>query len=786
MEPSKVQPSKKSSTSKWTNIQSFLILMSLLFFSTGFIESYTKRAVIDLQRRFAFDDRYSFFLNGLSDVGLACCVIFAGYYGNNLHRPKVIGIGVCITIVGLLCFVPQVQYDNFDPSNMTALHGDAAICTGTRKYYSQCDIVKKFERGSRFVSLLSLGQFLIGCGQTLWTILGLMYIDDNCDNLTKSTHFIGILISMKFFGQSIGALLGFGFGEINENLKSGLDWIGAWWLGFAIITGLLFFTAIPIFCYPRFIIKRAWIWSGYRRVPQKTTTAKRKPKSKANARGTKKNTTLKRPDKEESNVEEKEVETTSETKTENSQPETIQSSSNKDEATVIVINVENGNIFERNAFETLERDRTKVELAEEDASEKDEEEPAKTEETSLYNKKKVNETHIESQIDQTESISKVQYNGYVNEGFALESSRQELESNNITDNTIPITIEEVDESNKEETDDKNDKIKKAEPKKTKRRRRFKKYKLRDIFDYLLKLLKNPYWILIIVGTIISAFTHLAYFSNLPHYLIAVFMMEIRLAFLLSGLVFGVGTGLGIIFGLFLTTKYLKTARRFTIYIISISLTITCIAIVLLAFRCNSPEVKFYADRGIPCYCEEVEFERICTSNGTYFSACHAGCKEITNDGNYANCSSSISDKILEADKCSKECKNVGGFLFVAFILAMACGSGYIPVLSLILRTVERKQKSLSFSCVVFAATILGSIPGQASYREIIISNCNQKYLDCRDNDLCISYNTGKIVTISNLLAGGLQSVSGIFFVGLLLLLRYKKKKKSREEAKASN
>lgn len=191
MEPSKTHNSNLSLTKKWTNIKTFLFLMCVLFFSAGFIESYTKRAVVDLQRKFAIDDRYSFFLNGLSDVGLACVIVLAGYYGNNLHRPKVIGIGACLAMAGLLCFIPQVQFDDFDPANMTILHKSAAVCTMERKPYSQCGIVRKFEYHNRFVSLLSFGQFLIGCGQTLWTVLGLMFVDDNCANLNISTKYIG-------------------------------------------------------------------------------------------------------------------------------------------------------------------------------------------------------------------------------------------------------------------------------------------------------------------------------------------------------------------------------------------------------------------------------------------------------------------------------------------------------------------------------------------------------------------------------------------------------------------
>lgn len=97
---------------------------------------------------------------------------------------------------------------------------------------------------------------------------------------------------------------------------------------------------------------------------------------------------------------------------------------------------------------------------------------------------------------------------------------------------------------------------------------------------------------------------------------------------------------------------------------------------------------------------------------------------------------------------------------------------------------DKKQKSLSISCAIFLAIVLGSLPGQAAYREIINSNCNHLSRDCHDYDLCLSYNTDKIVTISNLIAAGLQSLSGLFFVGLLLLLRYKKnRKKQRTSAK---
>lgn len=75
---------------------------------------------------------------------------------------------------------------------------------------------------------------------------------------------------------------------------------------------------------------------------------------------------------------------------------------------------------------------------------------------------------------------------------------------------------------------------------------------------------------------------------------------------------------------------------------------------------------------------------------------------------------------------------------------------------------------------------MGSIPGQAAYREIINSNCNHSSKDCHDYDLCLSYDTNKIVTTSNVIAAGLQSVSGLFFLGILLLIRYKVNKKKKK------
>lgn len=251
---------------------------------------------------------------------------------------------------------------------------------------------------------------------------------------------------------------------------------------------VLFLVAIPIFCFPRYLIKREWVWSGYKRTIKKKTKNKKTKtlKSKSNNAKSNKSRTLKKTTKDQNKESEEKPETDKGSDNENS-VEVVNCSQQKEsneakeeektEGTVVIINVENGDIFERNAFETFERRKNKTDTMKDDEEKQvhvDENFDEGGEETS-QSKSKVDS---ESRVDQTEPMNNVKGNGYVNEGFSPESLHEGQKCNNHATESVLNETEQANTSIKKETANGREKGKKSVATKRRKRRKFKKYKLR--------------------------------------------------------------------------------------------------------------------------------------------------------------------------------------------------------------------------------------------------------------------------------------------------------------------
>ncbi|XP_046382967.1 solute carrier organic anion transporter family member 74D isoform X2 [Ischnura elegans] len=103
-----------------------------------------------------------------------------------------------------------------------------------------------------FVSLLG-----VGMGQTAVNTLGIPYIDDNVASRESPLYF-AITIGVRILGPALGFMLGSLCTRLYTHptvdpMMSPTDphWVGAWWLGLILVSGLLMLASLAMFSFPK-------------------------------------------------------------------------------------------------------------------------------------------------------------------------------------------------------------------------------------------------------------------------------------------------------------------------------------------------------------------------------------------------------------------------------------------------------------------------------------------------------------------------------------------------------
>uniref|UniRef100_A0A3Q0T6D9 Solute carrier organic anion transporter family member n=1 Tax=Amphilophus citrinellus TaxID=61819 RepID=A0A3Q0T6D9_AMPCI len=251
----------------------FIVALSFAYFSKALAGTYMKSSITQIERRFDLSSTHVGLIDGSFEMGNLLFLAVVSYFGAKLHRPRLIAAGCFLMAVGAFLtglthfFMGRYKYDTV----IQAFQNDSlsiAACVDPLKTLDHMPEIQLEESGSSMWMYVFLGNALRGIGETPVTPLGISYIDDFAKSTShKYISFMSCLQTITLLGPMFGFLLGsycarlyvdIGYVDMESVTITPKDarWVGAWWMGFLVSSGLLLISSIPFWFLPRSLPKQ--------------------------------------------------------------------------------------------------------------------------------------------------------------------------------------------------------------------------------------------------------------------------------------------------------------------------------------------------------------------------------------------------------------------------------------------------------------------------------------------------------------------------------------------------
>lgn len=258
---------KPSCLQCFNKIQVHVICQCVFNFFEGFVVNGVINVVlVALEKRYSLPSSKSGVIASSNDFGAVVFLPLIGYFGEQRHKPRLMGTGILLMALGCFVFaLPQFISDKYEYTISGGQNQTENMCSvGDNSSSVTCQMTSEVDMSSKYngyYALLMIGNILLGIGAAPMFTIGLSYIDENCKPKLSSFY-----ISWTFCAAAVGVAIGYVVGGQTLSLFVDIDkvdpssvpltpmdpqWVGAWWIGSLIALGGLLIVAIPICGYPR-------------------------------------------------------------------------------------------------------------------------------------------------------------------------------------------------------------------------------------------------------------------------------------------------------------------------------------------------------------------------------------------------------------------------------------------------------------------------------------------------------------------------------------------------------
>ncbi|EDW57236.1 solute carrier organic anion transporter family member 74D [Drosophila virilis] len=256
---------------RFANQTAYVLLYGIVGCIFSMTYAYFNGTITTIEKRFKIPSKNTGIISVGNDISQTLVSAVLAYYAGKGHRPRWIGFGL-LTIV-VFCLMTTSPHFLYGP-------GEDALAL-TKEFGAQPDENATLEaieeqRAKTLCRLtgggaecevgegnfapqvlLFVAQFISGIGGSLYYTLGVSYMDDN----TKKSK-TPALLSLSYFLRMLGPAIGYALASfclrlyIAPQLHPVINnkdprWLGAWWLGWLVMGGLLSCSGIFLSMFPK-------------------------------------------------------------------------------------------------------------------------------------------------------------------------------------------------------------------------------------------------------------------------------------------------------------------------------------------------------------------------------------------------------------------------------------------------------------------------------------------------------------------------------------------------------
>ncbi|KAG8537671.1 hypothetical protein GDO81_024100, partial [Engystomops pustulosus] len=140
-------------------------------------------SISTIEKRFGLSSQTSGILASFNEIGNTVLIVFVSYFGSRVHRPRFIGFGALVVCAaGFIMCLPHFimgQYE-YDKSVAGVYSNMTDICQPHQNQSPGTDqcLTKNQRENKDVLSILFIGQILLGIGGVPIQPFGISYIDD--------------------------------------------------------------------------------------------------------------------------------------------------------------------------------------------------------------------------------------------------------------------------------------------------------------------------------------------------------------------------------------------------------------------------------------------------------------------------------------------------------------------------------------------------------------------------------------------------------------------------------
>ncbi|CAN7983183.1 unnamed protein product [Ixodes pacificus] len=316
---------------------------------------------------------------------------------------------------------------------------------------------------------------------------------------------------------------------------------------------------------------------------------------------------------------------------------------------------------------------------------------------------------------------------------------------------------------------------------------------KDIVVIVKRLGRNPIFMLKTIGAVFVLHATAGYGTAFTKYVEFQFGQSASKASYYTGAAKVVTTMVGIMVGAVAVHRLRPRPTILAGYSALVETALTAGFIAMMFIGCDNPIVAGVSPGtntttslvdacNVNCDCTTQIYEPVCSSDKltSFFSPCHAGCKDVSlspsNKTVYSNCSC-IATAVAEASSyvtpglCGSMCNKLSLFLMIVIAGQLLGSTGRIGSMLIYLRCVDPIDKSMALGTTSSLLNMFAFIPYPLVYGAILDSSCLVWEEKCGRRGNCWLYDIEKLrfslhlITVVFLAVASLCYVAVVFFSG---------------------